>query len=214
VRAERLDVETRGRLAYSGIEQIKRELEHLRAREKAGATDVGPKIEARAAKLEGMEQAVTTAKSETYRLALIQEEISTKRLAAVVACARILSRIEAEELAVAVGSLRKSLEVDDSEQVLLLVRILRESKRKETAGALLEVFSHPKTSAAGRTAAACAIAFLAEPDATRLLVRRLQKDAAAEKPMDRARILHELGLAARQRFTDFDAAAKWSETLK
>jgi len=224
VRAERIETERRGRTAHNGIEQVERELKHLRARENAGATDVGPKITARQDKLVSMQEAIKLAKIETYRLLRIHEEIFRKRDASALASTRILSRLKPAEVATAVGALRKSLEVDQPDQVLALVRILRGSKRKETAGALVEIFSHPKTGPSGRTVAACAIAFLKDPESTRALIRRLNQKPATNAAtdaqtgsgdsVDRARILHALGLAAQQRFKDFAAAAKWAETLK
>jgi len=214
VRKDRIEVERSGRVAHSGMAQVKRELEHLRHRESAGAIGLGPQISARVDKLQSMEAALETAKHETRRYSLTQAEIFRAREASVVACAAILARLKPDDVTTAIGSLRKSLDVDSHAQVLLLVRVLRSSKRKEAGSALLEVFSHPKTGAAGRTAAGCAIAFVGDPNATRQLIKRLRQDAASDKSLDRSRIMHEIGLAARQRFEDLDAAAKWAATLK
>jgi len=210
LRKERLIVQRRGRVAYTGIEQVKRELEHLRHRENAGATGLGPQITARIEKQRSMERALESAKTETVRSIRRQDEVVGKRNAGVEACSRILSRLSPDEVRTAIGSLRKSLDVDEDEPVLLLVRMLRRSKRKEAASALLEVLSHPKTGAAGRTSAACAVAYLVEPITTRQLVERMRQD----KLLDQKLILHELGLAARQRFKNLDEAAKWAATLK
>jgi len=209
-RARRIEIQRRGRVAHSSTEQIKRELEHLRHRENAGATGLGPQINARTEKMRSMESAVETAKIDSMRSFEIQGQIWKKRESSAHACALILARLKPDETVTAIGSLRKALDVDQREPALLLVRVLRESKRKEAAGPLLEVFSHPKADTAGRASAACAIPSLGDGNATRQLVKRLQ----LEKQFDSARVLHALGLAAHRRFADLDEAAKWAATLK
>lgn len=214
LRKERLAVQKRGRVAHIGMEQVTRELEHLRHRETAGATGLGPQITARADKLRAMEMTLDDAKKETIRLIRIQNEIVKKRESSTLALIGILRRLDEKDLGAAISALRKSLAVDSHDQVLLLIRVLRESNRRPAAPALLEVFSHPKTGSADKTSAACAIAHLAEPATTRLLIERLRVDGAAVEEAERARILHALGMAAKQRFKDLDAAAKWAADLK
>jgi len=209
-RARRIEIQRRGRVAHSSKEQIKRELEHLRHRENAGATGLGPQINARNEKMRGMESALESAKRDSIRSFEIQGQIWKKRESSAAACVLILARLKPGEAVAAIGSLRKALDVDQREPALLLVQILRKSKRRESAAALLEVFSHPKTETAGRASAACAIPSLGDANATRQLVKRLQLD----KQFDQTRVLHELGLAAHRRFADLDEAAKWAATLK
>jgi HEAT repeat protein len=88
----------------------------------------------------------------------------------------------------------------------LLVWILRQAKRVEASSALLEVYSHPKSSAPVRVEAACAVAALGDPDSIRTLVGRLAGHLGSADEADRKRIFHALSLAARQRIASLDDA--------
>ena len=209
-RAGRIAIEKRGWAAHVGIKRLKKELGHLRHRESAGATDLGPQIESRKNQLAELKELFASAMSETTREVRRQESMIAQRERATVACTKILARIEPDLYALALSSIRSTLDIDHRDESLLLVRILREAKRKQSASPLLDIYSHPKALPAARAEAACGVAVLADGHSTRQLIERLRKDDS----IDRKRVLHLLSLAARRKLADLDAAAEWAKTLK
>ena len=144
VRAARLKLQKGGLAAYKSMERVQRELDHLAHRESAGATGLGPQITAREHKLRNLEKRLETAKSQTLRTVATQDAVIAQRERCAAALKKILGRLKPDQLAATVGALRRALDVDVAAQTLLLVRVLRESGRKEVSPSLLEVFSHPK----------------------------------------------------------------------
>jgi len=209
-RVGRIAIEKRGWAAHVGIKRLKKELGHLRHRESAGAPDLGPQIESRENQLAELKEVLASAVSETTREVKRQESMIAQRERATVACTRILARIEPDLYALALSSIRSTLDIDHRDESLLLVRILREAKRKQSASPLLDIYSHPTAPPATRAEAACGVAVLADGRSTRQLIERLRKDDS----IDRKRVLHLLSLAARRKLADLDAAAEWAKTLK
>ena len=209
-RADRVAIEKRGWAAHIGIKRLKKELGHLRHRESAGATDLGPDIESREHQLVKLQKILASAMADTSREVRRQESMIAQRERATVACTKILARLEPDLYAIALSSIRSTLDIDDRDESLLLVRMLREAHRKQSASPLLDIFSHPKALPATRTEAACAVASLAEGRSTRQLIEWLRKSPSVEHK----RVLHTLSLAARRKLADLDAAAEWAKTLK
>jgi HEAT repeat protein len=210
LRADQIKVEKRGFTAYASVERVQRELDHLAHRESAGATGLGPQITAREHKLRELNKTVEGAKSQTMRLARMQDTMIKQRERCVIATCKILARLKPKELVFAIGLLRRALDIDKANQSLFLVRTLRASGRKEASPALLEVFSHPKAAVPVRIEAASAVAQLKDANSTRDLIARLKKEPA----FDNKRVLHAFGMAAKKRIADLDAASEWARTLK
>lgn len=209
-RTERVVIEKRGWKAHAGIKRLKKELDHLHHRESAGATDIGPQIAARQTRLVAMKKALDLAKRNTLRVMKLQDMMIKQRERAAIACASILRRLDPEQFANVLVTLRSTLDVDNRDESLLLVRMLRASQRKQAAAPLLDIFSHPKTIEGARIEAACAVAALSEGRSTRELIDRVRKD----ENFARARVMHALSLAARRKLKDLDAASEWAKTLK
>ena len=209
-RADRIAVEKRGWAAHIGSKRLKKELGHLRHRESAGATDLGPQIESRENQLAKFQEILATAMSDTTREVRRQESMIAQRERATVACTKILARLEPDLYALALSSIRSTLDIDHRDESLLLVRMLREANRKQSASPLLAIYSHPKALPAARAEAACAVAMLGDGRSTRELIERLRKDES----IDRKRLVHLFSLAAKRKLADLDAAAEWAKTLK
>ena len=198
-------IKIKGREAFKAIDRLARELEHLRHRQQSGATGLGPEIDAREAEMSRARREFDEAKQNTNTLAKLYEQLEQNRESSARACTTILARLPAAQTDEGIRGLRSALEVSSPGESLLLVRILRLSKRAECCAALLEIVSHPQSPAPTRVEAACAVAALGDRDSLRSLLARIDgKDEVATK-----RVLHSLSRRARRKLDTLDDANKW-----
>jgi len=203
--AEVDEIKKIGRVAHDDNLRISRELSHLKQRERAGATGLGPQIAKREDRMQSNAAALNNAKSQTVRVDRVFGVVRNHRVHGAKACIAILGRLDAEAFSRAVASMRSTLVVDKRGPSLLLVHALRRSKRVEGSAALLEIFSHPKTVDSVRIEAACAIAILGDKASMRELVTRLIRN----KNVNPKRPLHALSRAAGKKLATLEEAKTW-----
>lgn len=200
------ETKVRGREAFEAIDRIRRELEHLRHRQKSGATGLGPQIEERQDKLDRARAEFEKVKIDTAAAGRRLTAIEEVRQKGAAACTRILRRVPADRVGEAVRALRSALDPADEEESLLFVRILRQAKRPGSAPALLDIFGREESPDAARIEAACAVAVLGDRAALRTLLARFDdEDESATR-----RLLHAISRVARKKIESLDAAKAWA----
>ena len=198
-------IKKKGRVAFEDIERLKREIAHLKHRESAGATGLGPQITKREVSLRSAAETLELAKNDTFRLDRLSDVLRAQRDLAASGCSTILSRLDSKMFAQGVAGMRSEIVVEHRDPSLLVVHMLRRSGKPDASSALLEIFSHPKTQVEVRVEAACAVASLRDKESMRTLVDRLLVDKAIEKK----RILHALSRAAGKKLATLDDAKTW-----
>ncbi|MHC4408497.1 MAG: hypothetical protein ACYS0F_05785, partial [Planctomycetota bacterium] len=158
------EIKKRGALAVVAVDKYGRQLEQLHFSKQSGTAGLEPEIEACEAKLRRANDVFEGVKAKASSVGKLYEQHQAARAACASACVQVLGRVPAKQVAAAADSLRAKLDVASEPQSLLLVWILRQAKRVEASSALLEVYSHPKSSAPVRVEAACAVAALGDPD--------------------------------------------------
>lgn len=204
------EIQRVGRVAHDDAGRIGRELEHLRQRERAGATGLGPQIAKREELVVTNARVLEEAKAKTARVERVLDVIDRQRLVTAEACTTILVRADPKAFPRTIAALRSTLVVDQRGPSLFLVHALRRSKRVEASAALLEVFSHPKTLVQVKVEAGCAIATLGDKSSMRELVKRLARVKSLDKNSPgQKRVLHALSRAAGKKLATLDEASTW-----
>jgi len=198
-------VQKRGAAARDQLDSIGKELTLLEEREKAGATDVGPRIqrlEQERATLSRVFEQVQLEVGDLDRRKLYLDEFREKLS---VACSQILGGLAAEQAERAILAVRGSLELSDPTESLHLVRILRDSKLPQASRHLVEIFEHPKAPVPARAAAASAAVALGDRDAWRAAVRLWRRDPEGAGPQ----VQVALSLVAKRPMVSPDDAEAW-----
>jgi hypothetical protein len=190
------------------MQQLEREVAHLRARERSGV-NVGPDVTRCYDERRKLEASLQVIAEERAALVRAVDAARKLRELATVACAAVLRGLEGEDAVGAMARAREILGIDDRVHALLLVQILRESGNPLAEAPLLDVLRHAQAAPAVR-AAASALAPIAGPDAVLVLLDVAERDAP---PGVRAQVLHALGLRAQRQIETVAAAREWAKTL-
>ncbi|MEM8883455.1 MAG: hypothetical protein AAGD14_05270 [Planctomycetota bacterium] len=204
-----MEIKSEGATIFRRIEETKRELDQLQQRRRAGATGLEVDIRRRTERLKKDRADFDRIVGETRVIGQEFDAMLALRERAARACEAILVRIDAAQLAPAVAALRRIFAIDDATSSLMLVRLLRQSKRAEVSTTLLEMHAHPKLPPAAKVEAACAIASIGVPADMRVLLARLD----AEPAQVRTRVLHALSRTARRKLASIDEAKTWAKSL-
>jgi len=189
---------------------LMRDLDFLRAKERAGDDAVGPEIVKRVATMRKLERSLEEAQEQKFfaREALDLVRGVRKKLAAGVTT--MLKGLAAEKAGIAVSEASRALDATRREQAIYLVAILRDSARPEAEGPLLEIIANPKVDAAIVRGAQYALVRIMTRKGAEALLRLWEKD-----PDGRGKnVAHVLSLVARRKLEGPEDARKWVATLK
>jgi len=201
--------QTRAAEAYRRSQDIERELTVLRVREKAGAVDVGPKIEEREAALRREGAAFRQVREEADRFDRLIAFAKELRAKLSDGAAALLKSLGADKGGTVMPEMRRVLDISEERQSVYLALILRDSGLPSAAPHLLEILQHPKASEATRRHAISGIVPVATPAELEALLRA----AEADTPPVRAHALHALGLKAQRPLATVDEARAWVGSL-
>ncbi len=201
--------QTRAAEAYRRSQDIERELTVLRVREKAGAIDVGPKIEERESALRKEGAAFRQVREEADRFDRLIQFSKELRGKLSDGASTLLRSLGSERGGPVLPEIRRILDISDERQSVHLALILRDCGLAAAAPHMLEVLQHPKASEATRRHAISGVV----PLAGRQEIAALLRFAEAETPALRDHALHVLGLRAQRPFASVAEARAWAESL-
>ncbi|MGQ0614036.1 MAG: hypothetical protein ACT4PV_09895 [Planctomycetaceae bacterium] len=169
-------VQKRGAAVRDRADGVEKELNLLREREKAGATDVGPRIQA--LQEEGAQLAIAfrQVEQEVADLGRRGEYLVELRERLARGCVELLAGTKEAEAGPAILVLRQALDLSAREESLYLVRILRESRAAAAAPHLREIFEHPQVFPAAAAAAVAAAAPIADRPTLEALLAVWKRD--------------------------------------
>jgi hypothetical protein len=188
---------------------IDAELKHLEIRRRAGAQDLGPRLEELGAERRTVDAAFIEARDETHRLERARNYGREVREQLVVECGRAARALAASQVEAGLLSLRRTFDLKHPLQALLLVRVLRDSGLKEAAPHLIEILHDPNVKRPAALQAVLALAALKDPAGTEELARMWEKDTAGLKDD----IQYALSMAAKKQLSDPAAARAWAKSL-
>lgn len=191
------------------VATLDKELEFLRLKEKAGDRSVGPEIQRRDAERQEKMRLAAQARMDTIDVGRTVDFVREVRDRLAEGCARLLKGLEGEQRTVGLNGARRALDIQDREQALFLVRVLRTCGLKEAEPHLLEVFAHPKVDDAVLRAAQYALAPVMTRRGADVLLSIWERDPEGRGKHAR----HALSLAAHQNLADLAAARAWAKTL-
>jgi len=169
-------VQKRGAAARDRADGVEKELNLLREREKAGATDVGPRIQALLEEGKQLAAAFSQVEREVADLGRRAEFLVELREKLARGCVDLLSGLGEGRAEPALLVVRKALDISAREEALYVVRILRESRVVAAAPHLLEILEHPNAFPAAAAAAVAACAPIADPAVLGGLLAVWQRD--------------------------------------
>ena len=199
-------IQAAGAAANELIQAIDKELRHLVLRLKAGAHEVGPRIEELKLNRVRQERIFSNARAETSRLHRAVSFARELRDKVLVLGAGSLARQPKDRIEVGLRGVRRALDVKREAQALLTVRILRESRRVEAVPHLVDVLNHPGVAAGARRQAILALATHDDPRGIDALLKAWQRDPDGTGQHAR----YALSLVARRPLKDLDDARAWA----
>ena len=210
LREEARSVQARGAEAMDRTIALRQELEMLRKRERAGATDVAQQIHEREQELRSQTAIFERARTETERLDRRKRFALDLRSALAASAGTLLAEADdAESVEAGMRKLRQLLDVAQHEECLYLIGILRASDAKASAAHLIDILNHPKADEASVRAAASALARLRTRTGVDALLKLWERDPDGMG----VNVRHVLSLAAERNLADLDAARGWAATL-
>ena len=205
-----LRIQRRGADAHRRMGAIDKEIKHLNIRLKAGASEVGPRIEKLKAE-RGRQQAVfDQVRSDTDALgrAIGFGRELREKLAEL--SASVIASLERESQVAALKKLRERLDPKSEKQALLLVRILRGSRCKAAVPHLVDVIEYPTITSPVVRQASLALAGYGTKKAVDTLIALWAADE--KRAGEHAR--YALSVAAKRPIKDLAEARAWSSSLE
>jgi hypothetical protein len=198
-------------LAESGgrCQALERELVQLDLKEKAGDRTVGPAIEQRRSERMLLERQNERRMKDIEQIDRTIGFLRELRGRLTGDCVALLKGRGTEEAAAAVAAVRRSLDVADKDQALVLVRIFAASDLAETEEQLLEILTAPKADRAVRLRAQYALARHLSRRGAEALLRLWERDPTRAG----VHAQHVLSLAAKKRLGTIEDARAWVATL-
>ena len=200
-------IQAAGAAANDRILAIDKELLHLVVRLKAGAHEVGPRIEELKVTRTRQERIFANARAETDRLDRAVAFARGLRDRILVLGAGSLARLPKDRIETGLRGVRRALDVKRETQALLAVRMLRESRRVEAVPHIVDILNHPGISAGARRQAILALATHDDPRGIDALLKAWQRDPGGIGQHAR----YALSLVAKRPLKDMEDARAWAK---
>jgi len=197
-----------GAQANEAIDEIEKELDHLRLKKRAGDASVGPRIQELVDQRRQAQDAFEHAKRETARFGRLIGFLKELRSVLADGAAHVLREVDANSLEQGLRYLRASFDPTEHAQGLFLVRILRECRRPRAEAHLLDLLAQPKVGQPLRITALQAVAVYKSRRGCEALLKLARREEALQP-----HVLHALSLAAHKRLGDLEAASAWVAEL-
>jgi hypothetical protein len=199
------DVQRSGAEAGERATELDEELGFLRLKEQAGDASVGPKIRKILDEQEKLARVFHDTREATVRLEHTVTFVQELREILLKGCARVLNGLKGEKFAAGLESLRRSLDLANRDQALVMVRLLRMSATTQAEPQLLDILADEKADGAVLRAAQYALAACMTRRGAETLLRIWERDPEGRGKHAR----NALSLAAKRNLADLEAARAW-----